>query len=83
MKAGISASGTILQMRTQMERIEDVMEYPDDDILKERTDEDMKYTISKLISGLYKPWSGEILFDGKPIGEIDKNIFRGSLVVVD
>jgi ABC-type bacteriocin/lantibiotic exporter with double-glycine peptidase domain len=42
-----------------------------------------KSTLSKLISGLYKPWSGEILFDGKPIDEIDHNIFTGSLAVVD
>ncbi len=42
-----------------------------------------KSTLSRLISGLYKPWSGEILFDGKPIGEIDRNVFTGSVAVVD
>lgn len=42
-----------------------------------------KSTLSKLISGLYKPWSGEILFDGKAISEIDRSVFTGSLAVVD
>jgi ABC-type bacteriocin/lantibiotic exporter with double-glycine peptidase domain len=42
-----------------------------------------KSTIAKLISGLNKQWSGEILFDGKPIPDIDRSVFTGSLAVVD
>jgi len=42
-----------------------------------------KSTIAKLLTGLYTPWSGEILFDGKPINEIPKPIFTGSLAMVD
>ena len=42
-----------------------------------------KSTLSKLISGLYTPWEGEILFDGKPIPEIDRSVFTGSVAVVD
>ena len=42
-----------------------------------------KSTIANLISGLYHPWSGEILFDGKPISAIDRHVFTGSLAVVD
>ncbi len=126
----ISAGQTIQEMRTQMERIDDVMEYPDDSVLCENEEtEEMKKltgeielknvvfgysplaeplirdfnmkltpgksmaivgasgcgksTMSKLIAGLYKPWSGEILFDGKPMNNINKNVFRGSVAVVD
>ena len=42
-----------------------------------------KSTLAKLISGLYQPWEGEILYDGKHIGEISRNIFTGSIAVVD
>jgi len=42
-----------------------------------------KSTIAKLISGLYKPWSGEIRFDGKLSAEIPREQLRGSIAVVD
>ena len=128
----ISAGQTLQELRTDMERIEDVMEYPADEnsALRQPTGEvsykklkgrvemknvtfgysrladplisgfDLnlepgsrvafvgssgcgKSTLSKLISGLYVPWEGEILFDGKPIKEIDRSVFTGSLAVVD
>lgn len=126
----ISAGQTLQEMRTQMERIDDVMEYPTDDTFAaDDISEDFsklsghielrdivfgyaplssplinglnleitpgssvaivgfsgcgKSTISKLISGLHRPWSGEVLFDGKPLCEISKNVFTGSLAVVD
>lgn len=126
----VSAGQTIQEMRTQMERVDDVMEYPDDQLFDENADatemrklsgkielnhvvfgysplaepliQDFnmsvesgksvaivgasgcgKSTMSKLIAGLYSPMSGEILFDGKPMRQIPKNVFRGSLAVVD
>ena len=42
-----------------------------------------KSTVTKLISNLYKPWSGEILFDGLKIEEIPREIFTGSVSVVE
>ena len=42
-----------------------------------------KSTVSNLLSGMYRQWSGEILFDGRPIHEIDRSVFTGSLAVVD
>ena len=42
-----------------------------------------KSTIAKLISGLYKPWSGEIEFDGTPIEDVKRYILNGSLAVVN
>ncbi|MBR1450641.1 MAG: ATP-binding cassette domain-containing protein, partial [Lachnospiraceae bacterium] len=32
---------------------------------------------------LYKPWSGQILYDGKLLSEIDRSIFTSSIAVVD
>lgn len=128
------AGTTVREMRTNMEQIEDVMEYPADVEYKGRKEGDAgeisfhkltgkvelknvtfgysrlapplienfsmtvdvgqkvafvggsgcgKSTLAKLISGLYQPWSGEILYDGKPMAEIDRNIFTGSIAVVD
>lgn len=42
-----------------------------------------KSTLSKLISGLYKPWEGEILFDGKKQDDINRDVFANSVAVID
>jgi len=42
-----------------------------------------KSTIARLISHLYEPTSGEILYDGKTYNEIDRAVFTSSLAVVD
>ena len=42
-----------------------------------------KSTLAKLLSGLYQPWSGSITFEGHPISEIDRNVFIGSVAVID
>lgn len=129
----ISAGQTVMEMRTSMERIEDVMSYPDDPcfVNSQANDEEVSYaklsgnlelknvtfgysrlaeplirnfsmsvksgskvafvgasgcgksTLAKLISGLYQPWSGEILFDRKAISQINRSVFTGSVAVVD
>lgn len=42
-----------------------------------------KSTIAKVISGLYEPWSGEILFDGRKRDDLPPDVIYNSLAVVD
>ncbi len=128
----VNVGQTAYKMRTDMERIDDIMEYREEDIFSEadscndRVYEKLrgsidiknivfgysrlaspilngisfsvkpgqsiavvgasgcgKSTVANLVSGLYRPWSGEILYDGKKISEIDRSVFCGSLSVVD
>ena len=42
-----------------------------------------KSTILSLVSGLYEPWEGEVLFDGKPRKAIDRMTFVNSVSVIN
>ena len=42
-----------------------------------------KSTVAKLVSGLYKPWKGELLFDGVPRKHVPRDLLANSIGVVD
>ena len=42
-----------------------------------------KSTIGRLICGLFQPWSGEILMDGRALNNIDPDVLAGSMGQVD
>lgn len=41
-----------------------------------------KSTVSKVVSGLYTPWTGEVLFDGRPASEIPSDVRCASISTV-
>jgi ABC-type bacteriocin/lantibiotic exporter with double-glycine peptidase domain len=42
-----------------------------------------KSTVARLVSGLYEPWAGEILFDGAPRAGLPPRTLMNSVAVVD
>ena len=42
-----------------------------------------KSTVLSLVSGLYEPWEGEVLFDGKPRKDIERMTFVNSVSVIN
>ncbi|MBN2439447.1 MAG: NHLP family bacteriocin export ABC transporter peptidase/permease/ATPase subunit [Deltaproteobacteria bacterium] len=42
-----------------------------------------KSTVAKLVAGLYEPWEGQILFDGKSRGELPRSLVTNSVSMVD
>ena len=124
------------EMKADIERLDDVLKYEQDDVFKQKTDnmdmfddarhqrlagridiENMSFgynqleepfiqdfnlhmepgmrvalvggsgsgksTISKLISGIYSPWDGSIMFDGHSRETIQRTVLNNSLSVVD
>lgn len=41
-----------------------------------------KSTVSKIVSGLYHPWSGQVLLGGVPMGQISKSCLNASIATV-
>ena len=41
-----------------------------------------KSTVSKIVSGLYKPWQGRLLFDDIPVEEIPSEVINASVSTV-
>lgn len=42
-----------------------------------------KSTVARLVAGLFEPWEGEILFDGKQRDAITRGVLQNSLAMVD
>ena len=42
-----------------------------------------KSTVSRLVVGLYRPWDGEVLFDGQPREAHERLVFAASMAIVD
>ncbi|MCW2504783.1 MAG: putative transporter [Actinomycetia bacterium] len=42
-----------------------------------------KSTVSRLLTGLYEAWTGQILFDGEPVASIDRGVLASSVAFVD
>ncbi|WPL16487.1 RTX-I toxin determinant B [Thiorhodovibrio winogradskyi] len=42
-----------------------------------------KSTVARIVSGLHRPWSGQVLYDGMPLAELPHAWFANSVATVD
>ena len=81
--AAIDSMQTIMRLNSSIQRIKEVTDCGEESPALRLPEGDDLPEVLSLVSGLYEPWEGEVLFDGKPRKAIDRMTFVNSVSVVN